>query len=172
MKTKITIKSRVPVNKKRDKMVDQRCDHCGEEGYALWTDPKNGSISYIWCKKPECKTVVQAKAPAYIADAYREKIRPKHGLRNDVNEIELVIHEPGSDPSVVRGKSAQLCYDAWGYSADRTDLIKVEQLYKIAPKSKYLIFNEDGMFLAKVTKYRDAEQIAGKERVIVWWGGR
>jgi ribosomal protein S27AE len=150
----------------------EKCSHCGGVAVAGWIN-WDTMKRYWWCGK--CREIVQKSAPKEVADNYAMKDTPRASLAvyYGPNEIELVLHGKGPAPhSVIKGRNARICYDAWTESIFDTDHIKIDQLYHIAPRARYLIYDTNGRLCAKAKRYDDAETLAGKHKVIVWWGGR
>jgi len=161
----------VPVYKKAPAEI---CGSCGAPAFGKWYGD-NGA-QYMWCDKPSCREKIQSGAPQVIRDRYTMRPRPAEltpgYLQSGTNEIELVIRVKGKSPSVIRGRNARYCYNAWLESIFPTDMEKLIQLYHIAPRSRYLVYDSDGRLRGKTRNYSDAEVLAGKNKVVVYWGGR
>lgn len=164
------------VVRKNPSIVEDRCGNCGKQDPqgALWVDPETQQ-RYVWCRSQKCKAKVQAKAPWRVHDHYTKYPRPRinigHVLEDSMNDIELSNDiERGVD--VVRGYSAKICRDAWAFSINPTDKMRAFKLFRMKPKSVFLLFNEDGKMLRNFRTYKDASRKQGKREVIVFWGGR
>jgi len=148
------------------------CGICGAVANAKWNDDKTGR-EWLFCTSIRCRNAAWKLLPPHVQDRFTRKDRPRSSsMFLGPNEIELVIYMPGKSNSVVKGPSARYCYGAWLNSIDKTDFEQIGQLYRIAPASRFLIFNEDGCLRGIAKKRKMAETLAGKDKVIVWWGGR
>ncbi len=167
-------KSTALVPTKRDfRLVEDLCDNCGKADAlgAVWQDPRTGK-RHVWCSKKKCEKAVKSKLPSYVADYHRMLPRKATICLGDlVNEIEL-SNDIRNGADKVTGRSARICHGAWANSILHTDANKIEKLFKLKPRSRFMIFNEDGELRTTFNKYREALKYAGKREVIVFWGGK
>lgn len=147
----------------------QACCSCGKEVYGIWNDDKTGK-EWPHCKA--CGPKVWKTLPFRVKDRFTQHPRPKVDISFLVPHAEIEVTKVYGGKPTIRGKAAQECWDKLGTFAPYVaDVQKLKDLYAAKPREKFLVYSKQGRFLDTAKTYPQAEALAGKESVIVFWGG-